>query len=64
MTEFCHVDIREHFMRELKEEGLVLIKWIDGDNNDVDILARIPQAVFNGHFPLHAAKDKYMDAQT
>ena len=60
-----HVDVREHFLHELKEDGLLLIKWIDGDDNDADIFTKnTSAAVFNRHFPLYVSEDKYMDTQS
>ena len=31
-----HVDVRNHFLHELKDEGLVMVKHVSGDENDVD----------------------------
>ena len=60
-----HVDVREHYLRELKEEGLLVIKWINGDDNDADIFTKnVTAAVFDRHIPLYVGKDKYMSGQT
>ena len=36
-----HVDIRNFFLRELKDEGLLIIKHVSGEDNDVDIFKHI-----------------------
>jgi len=35
-----HVDIRQHFLRELKEQGLLIIKHVPGEENDADIFTK------------------------
>ena len=56
-----HVDVRQHFLRELKDEGLLVIKHVDGDSNDADIFTKNTEAkVFNRHLPKYVGKDKYM----
>ena len=35
-----HVAVKEHFLRELKERNLILIQWIPGDQNPVDIFTK------------------------
>ena len=44
----CHVDVRQHFLRQLKEEGLLVIKHINGDDNDAGIFTKnTSAAIFN-----------------
>ena len=26
-----HVDVRQNFLRELKEQGIIIVKWISGE---------------------------------
>lgn len=47
-----HVDVKSHFLRELKEEGLLVIKHINGDDNDSDIFTKNTSIkVFERHIP-------------
>ena len=32
-----HVDVRNNFMRELKEAGILVVKWVSGEDNDADM---------------------------
>ena len=53
-----HADVREHYLRELKEEGLLVINWISGDDNNADIFTKnTSAAVFNRHLPMYVGKD-------
>jgi hypothetical protein len=41
----CHFDVRMFFLRELKEEGLVVFKHIPGSKNEADIFTKNVDAV-------------------
>ena len=32
-----HVDVRQNFLRELKEQGILKVIWVPGSNNDADM---------------------------
>jgi hypothetical protein len=32
-----HVDVRNNFMRELKEAGILVVEWVSGEDNDADM---------------------------
>ena len=32
-----HVGVRINFLRELKEKGILVVRWMSGDDNDADI---------------------------
>ena len=32
----CHVDVRQNWLRELKEQGILIVTWIAGSENDAD----------------------------
>jgi hypothetical protein len=32
-----HMDVRQHYLRELKDEGLLVIKHLPGEENNADI---------------------------
>jgi hypothetical protein len=57
-----HVDVRNHFLRELKDEGLIIVKHIPGDENEADIFTKNTAApVFNRHIPKFVGIDKNME---
>ena len=59
------MDVRNHFLCELKDEGLLVIKHVSGEDNDADIFTKnVTAAIFNKHIPMYVDKDEYMDAQT
>jgi hypothetical protein len=35
-----HVDVRHHFLRELKEEGIIHVKWIPTGENSADLFTK------------------------
>jgi hypothetical protein len=35
-----HVNVREWFLRDLKEEGTVFVEWISGDENSADLFTK------------------------
>ena len=60
-----HVDVRNFFLRELKDEGLLVIKHIPGDENDADIFTKNTSApIFNKHVTKFVGNDEYLSAQT
>jgi len=60
-----HVDVRNHFLRELKDRSLIVIRHISGDDNDADIFTKnTSAAVFERHIPLYVGIDEYMSGDT
>ena len=48
----CHVDLRNHFLHEVKDEGLIVVKHVSGDENEEDIFTKNTTAPeFNRHIP-------------
>ena len=35
-----HIDVRQCFLRELKEAGVLMVKWIPGSLNEADIFTK------------------------
>ena len=53
-----HVDVRMYFLRELKDDGLLIIKHISGD---ADIFTKnTTAAVFNKHVVKFVGNDEYV----
>ena len=47
-----HVDVRNYFLCELKDQGLLVIKDIAGEINDANIFTKnVTSAVLNRHIP-------------
>ena len=56
------MDVRNHFLHELKEEGLIIVKHVPGDVNEADIFTKnTAVSVFNRHMPKFVGVDKYME---
>ena len=56
-----HIDVRISFIRELKEEGTVIVKWIATDENEADIFTKnVDSSLFNKHVSKLMGKDEYM----
>jgi hypothetical protein len=57
-----HMDVRNYYMRELKEEGLLVVRHISGEDNDTDIFTKNTSvSTFMKHIPVYVGNDEYMD---
>jgi hypothetical protein len=57
-----HVDTRNFYLRELKDEGLLRIEHVPGEDNDADIFTKnTPYAIFNKHVRRYVGEDDYID---
>jgi hypothetical protein len=57
-----HVDVRNFYLREMKDEGLLLIRHVPGDDNDADIFTKnTAYATFNKHVKKFVGDDEYTD---
>jgi len=57
-----HLDVQNHFLPELKDEGLIVVKHVTGDENKADIFTKNTAApVFNRHIPKFVGADNHMD---
>ena len=60
-----HVDVKFFFLRELKEQGLLVIKHVPGEKNDADIFTKnVTASIFERHLPLYVGMDEYLKVQT
>lgn len=49
-----HVDVRNYFLRELKDQGLLVIRHILGESSNADIFTKnVMPAIFDRHVPLY-----------
>ena len=60
-----HVDVRNYFLRDLKDEGILAIRFVPGDDNDADIFTKnVTAAIREKHNPKFAGVDEYMDGDS
>jgi len=60
----CHVDVRNYFLHELKDKGLLVIRHIAGESNDADIFTKnVTSAIFDRHVSLYVGQDEYVSHQ-
>ena len=58
------MDVRNHFLRDLKDEGLLIIRHVPGDENDADIFTKnVTGPIFQRHLPTFVGIDKYMEEE-
>ena len=56
-----HIECRQYFLRELKEQGLINVVWIAGVDMSSDIFTKnLPQDSYDKHAATYCGKDKYM----
>ena len=59
-----HVDMRNYFLRELKDQGLLFIRHIPRDSSDMDIFTKnVTSAMFNHDMPLYVGINEYVPVQ-
>ena len=59
-----HVDVWNFFLRELKDERLLVIKHIPGEENEEDIFRENTVAqIFERHVPKFIRTDEYLKAE-
>ena len=55
-----HVDVRQYYLRELKEQNILRVKHIPGDKNETDIFTKnTPGTIFNKHITKFVGMDKH-----
>jgi len=56
-----HVDVQYDFLHELKEEGILEVKWIATDDNCSDLLTKnLAGPTFEKHAVVYCGHDQYM----
>ena len=56
-----HIDVRQFFLRDLKEDGMVVLKWISTDNNSTDMFTKnLHGPAFEKDATVLVGKDEYM----
>jgi hypothetical protein len=55
-----HVSVRLHFLRQLKEQGIINTEWCEGRNNPADLFTKnLPGPLFNTHTKVFCGEDEY-----
>ena len=55
-----HVDVRQNFLRKLKEDGILIVKWISGPTNNADLHTKnLADSDFENHAAVYIGKDEY-----
>jgi len=56
-----HIDVRHYFLRDLKEAGVIKIKWIATANNTADLFTKnLMGPLFDKHASVYCGVDEYM----
>ena len=60
-----HVDVRYHFLRELKEQNIIRINWVSTHANCADMFTKNLQGpIFNKHAQVFCGKDNYGNCES
>ena len=55
-----HIDVRQVFLRELKEQGIINVTWIPGSENEADIFTKnLDGPLFETFTQAFTDKDQY-----
>jgi hypothetical protein len=56
-----HIDVRHAFLRDLQEDGILVVRWIAGPENSSDLLTKnLPGPLFEKHASVFCGVDEYM----
>ena len=56
-----HVGTKQVFLRELKEEGILVVEWIPTESNDSDIFTKnLDGPLFKRFAKVYVGVDEYM----
>ena len=59
-----HVEVKQYFLRELKERGLIMVKWTSGESMTSDLFTKnLVGPLFDKHAQSFVGHDKYMMAK-
>ena len=55
-----HINIRNFFVRDLKDDGIIVVKWIATEDNETDILTKnAKEALYHKHVKTFVGDDEY-----
>jgi hypothetical protein len=57
-----HVEVKQFFLRELKEQGLLKVKWLNSENNSADLFTKnLGGPLFTTHTSTLCGPDDYYE---
>ena len=57
-----HVEVKQHFLRDLKEQGLIRVEWLPTDENESDLFTKnLGGPEFNKYASKFCGNDDYYD---
>jgi hypothetical protein len=60
-----HIDLRHAFLRDLREDGVLNVKWIAGPKNSSDLLTKnLTGPLFERHASIFFGVDEYMQYES
>ena len=60
-----HIEVRQYFLRELKEQGTIHTVWQSGDLNETDLYTKnLGGAKFEQHTSVYVGKDECMKSDS
>jgi hypothetical protein len=60
-----HVEVRQYFLRELKEQDVINCVWVAGSDMCSDLFTKnLPKATFEKHLKIYCGEDEYMEKVT
>ena len=58
-----HIDVRQCFLWELKEAGILIVKWIPGSENESDLFTKnLGGTLFETFTQVYVGEDEYTPA--
>ena len=59
-----HVEVKQHFLRDMKEQGLIRVEWLPTAENDSDLFTKnLGGPEFNKHTESYCGDDDYYKSQ-
>merc|ERR1712038_2212673 len=59
-----HVEVKQHFLRDMKEQGLIRVEWLPTAENDSDLFTKnLGGPEFNKHTSSYCGDDEYYKSQ-
>ena len=56
-----HVEVKQYFLRELKEAGIIEVEWVKGEDQTSDLFTKnLPGPAFEKHAVAFVGHDEYM----
>ena len=54
----CHIDVKWHWLREMKESGQILTEWIESEENPSDLFTKnLGGAMFKKHMAIFCSDE-------